>query len=286
MALEEFLQRWAGYCLTGLTDEQGLVFIYGPAASGKSRFCEALRHAWGSYGQTAPQELLLAAKYDRHPTELARLQSARLVISAETQEGRSWDEARVKMLTGGDRVTARYMRGDFFEFNPSMKLLIHGNYRPRLRNPDPAMRRRMMIVPFEHTIPEAERDESLFQKLEAEAAGILSWAIEGCQRWNEDRLKPPSCVVQATDMYFTAEDIVQRWIDEQCTLADYCEATRSLLWQSWSAWCAGNGEHPGTQRRLVSELERREFQPVKIMGTRSFRGIGVKAAVDADVRSN
>ena len=154
-----------------------MFFAYGTGANGKSRFTDALAGLMGDYHTTAPIETFIASNVDRHPTDLAGLMGARLVTAVETEQGRRWAEAKIKTITGGDRVKARFMRQDFFEYVPQFKLLTVGNHKPGLRAVDEAMRRRMNLLPFVVTIPPAERDSQLGEKLRAEWPGILGWAI-------------------------------------------------------------------------------------------------------------
>src|SRR6516225_5430483 len=150
--------------------------------------------AAGDYHCTTPIETFTASNHDRHPTELAGLRGARMVTAVETEEGRRWAESRIKALTGGDRIAARFMRQDFFEFTPQFKLVIAGNFKPGLRSVDEAIRRRFNLVPFAVTIPKEERDDKLAEKLQAEWPGILQWAIEVYIRWQRDKLSPPEVV--------------------------------------------------------------------------------------------
>jgi putative DNA primase/helicase len=163
--LKAFLQRVCGYCLTGITREHALFFLFGTGANGKSVFLGTVAGILGDYHRTAPIETFTVSLGDRHPTELAMLRGARLVTAIETEEGRRWAESRIKALTGGDRVAARFMRQDFFEFTPQFKLQVAGNHKPGLRSVDEAMRRRLHLLPFTVTIPPAERDPSLAEKL-------------------------------------------------------------------------------------------------------------------------
>ena len=164
----------------------------------------------------APIETFTASHQDRHPTELARLRGARLVTSVETEEGRRWAESRIKSLTGGDKIAVHFMRQDFFEFTPQFKLVIAGNHKPGLRSVDEAIRRRLNLIPFTVTIPPAERDPDLAEKLKAEWPGILAWAIVGCLAWQRDGLAAPKAVTSATAAYLEAEDAVAAWIKERC----------------------------------------------------------------------
>ena len=139
----------------------------------------------------------LLASFPLHPTELAKLAGARLVVAQETQKGRRWDETKIKALTGGDKITARFMRQDFFDFTPMFKLFIAGNHKPRLSSVDEAMRRRLLLVPFTVQIPVAERDPDLPRKLQAEWPAILRWAVDGCLEWRQTGLAPPQIVRDA-----------------------------------------------------------------------------------------
>ena len=156
-----FIQRMAGYSLTGSTQEHSMFFLYGTGANGKSVFTKTLGGIVGDYHRSAPIETFTSSKFDRHPTEVARLCGARLVIASETEEGRRWAELRIKELTGGDRIAARYMRQDHFEFEPQFKLIVAGNHKPSLRCVDEAVRRRLHLVPFRVTIPPGDRDPTL-----------------------------------------------------------------------------------------------------------------------------
>jgi putative DNA primase/helicase len=209
-----FLKRFLGYCLTGQINEQLLVFLYGTGANGKSVFVSTVTGILNDYAIVAPMEMFIATQVDRHPTEIAKLMGARLVVAQETQKGRRWDEAKIKNLTGGDRLTARYMRGDFFDFNPTHKLLISGNHKPTLRSVGEAIRRRFLLVPFTVRIPEAERDPLLAEKLRAEWPAIFRWMIDGCMEWRRSGLKVPDIVRQATDEYLADQDTIGQWEDE------------------------------------------------------------------------
>ena len=160
-----FLQRFCGYCLTGHTHEHVLAFLYGTGANGKGTFIRTIGGILADYCVTSPIEMFLFSKYDRHPTELARLHRVRLTVAQETPKGRLWDESKIKNLTGGDTVSARFMRADFFDFTPNFKVLLAGNYKPFLRNVDEAFRRRFLLIPFTVQIPKRERDPKLADKL-------------------------------------------------------------------------------------------------------------------------
>ena len=184
----------------------------------------------------------MASNTEEHPTEIARLRGARLVTATEVEEGRRWSEARLKKWTGGDRLEGRFMRQDYFVFETQFKLFIMGNHRPRLRTVDEAIRRRLHLVPFAVTIPEAERDQKLSEKLRAEAAGILAWAIQGAVKWHEKGLARPSAVRVATDAYMKHEDTIAAFIDEKCVIDPQGSVHSSDLYQVYSIWIKNRGE--------------------------------------------
>ncbi len=277
-ALQAYLQRMAGYALTGSTREHALFFLYGTGANGKSVFLNTLASILGNYATNAPMDTFMETRSDRHPTDMAGLRGARLVSSIETEQGRRWAESKVKSLTGGDKISARFMRQDFFEFFPQFKLFVAGNHKPAIRNIDEAMKRRLHLIPFTVTIPPEQRDKHLQQKLMAERDGILAWAIQGCLAWQRDGLNPPDSVVSATDEYFEAEDAIGRWLEENCVFAANAKSLTAELFNDWKQWCDASGEFTGTQRRFSDLLITRGIEKWRNgTGLRGFRGIGLKA---------
>ena len=271
--LQKFLQRMAGYALTGDTSAHALFFLFGTGANGKSVFIDTLAGVLGDYHKTAPIETFTASSGDRHPTDLAGLRGARLVTAVETEEGRRWAESRIKQLTGGDKVSARFMRQDFFEFTPQFKLIIAGNHKPGLRSVDEAIRRRFNLLPFTVTIPPEERDPKLKEKLRYEWPGILAWAIQGCLEWQQRGLSPPEAVQTATAAYLEAEDATAAWMEERCERDPQAWERSSDLFASWKPWAEQAGEFAGSTKRFVQTLEGRGFQPKKTRTGRGFEGI-------------
>jgi len=182
----------------------------------------------------------------------------------------------VPTLTGGDRIAARFMRGDFFEFTPAFKLMIAGNHKPGLRSVDEAIRRRFNLIPFTVTIPPDERDEKLTERLKAEWPGILAWTIDGYSDWAEAGLSPPEAVRSATAVYLESEDSLSAWIDEECTRDVDAWASASALFGSWTVWAGKAGEKVGTQRRFAQALEAHGFEPFRKNYGRGFDGIALK----------
>lgn len=274
-ALQAFLQRVAGYALTGLTSAHALFFLWGSGANGKSVFINTISGILGDYHKTAAIETFTASTVEQHPTALAGLRGARLVTAVETEEGRRWAEAKIKALTGGDKIAARFMRQDFFEFTPQFKLLIAGNHKPGLRSVDEAIRRRFHLVPFAVTIPPAERDETLSEQLRSEWGGILAWAIEGCLEWQRTGLAPPEAVTSATAAYLDGEDAVSAWLDEECERDVNGWSSLPHLFGAWKAWAERNGEDAGNNRRLGHTLETRGFRKERRTHARGFAGLRV-----------
>jgi putative DNA primase/helicase len=272
-ALQAYLQRVLGYALTGRTSEHSLFFGYGTGANGKGVLVNTVAKIMGTYHKTAPIETFTASNTDRHPTDLAGLRGARLVTATETEEGRRWAESRIKTLTGGDAISARFMRQDFFEYTPAFKLFITGNHKPGLRSVDEAIRRRLHLIPFAVTIPPEKRDQQLGEKLKKEYPGILAWMIEGCLRWQAMGLQPPKAVVDATAAYLAAEDAITAWIDEKCERDPSAWESSSNLFASWKFWAETNGEPPGSVKRLSQHLEARGFVPARRNTARGFLGI-------------
>jgi putative DNA primase/helicase len=278
--LEAYLQRIAGYCLTGTTQEHALFFFYGHGANGKSVFITTLSELMGDYSKVAAMDTFMASSGERHPTDLAGLQGARLVTAVETEEGRRWAEAKLKALTGGDKISARFMRQDFFEFTPQFKLLIAGNHKPGLRTVDEAMRRRLQLVPFAITIPETERDPELTQKLKGEWPGILAWTIEGCLAWQQEGLNPPPTARLATEEYLEAEDAVGRWMEERAILGRQYFTASTALYHNWRQWCEEAGEPIGSQKEFSMRLERfTQLEKCRSNRVRGFKGIALKQDV-------
>jgi putative DNA primase/helicase len=274
----EYLQRVTGYSLTGSTQEHALFFMYGLGANGKTTFLNAITECAGDYHRTAPIETFTAANHDRHPTELAGLRGARIVTAVETEEGRRWAESKIKSLTGGDKIAARFMRQDFFEYTPQFKLIVAGNHKPGLPSVDEAIRRRFNLIPFTVTIPPDERDETLPEKLKAELPGILAWMIDGCTHWLEHGLAPPAIVTEATAAYLESEDALAAWIDE-CAIRDPNAWEKSgTLFLSWNEWATRSGEFVGSQIRFGQKLESHNIVPARNMKARGYRGLRLIAA--------
>jgi putative DNA primase/helicase len=276
--LVDFIQRMAGYFLTGSIKEHALFFCYGTGGNGKGTTVNTIAKILGEYATVASTETFTEKSGERHPTDLAMLRGARLVTSQETERGRRWDERRVKSITGGDPISARFMRQDFFTFAPEFKLLIVGNDKPSIDSVDEAMRRRFHLLPFDKKISADKRDLDLPEKLREEWSGILTWMIEGCRLWQEKGLQPPERVTAATEAYLNDQNSFVAWLEECCCIGPADWDSSANLYRSWTTWASRHGEKPGTSRGLSAELQKNTFQPQPRghAKTRGYAGLSVR----------
>jgi putative DNA primase/helicase len=204
-----YLARLCGYAAGGAVLEHVLGVLWGPGANGKSVLADVVSHVLGGYARPGPSSLIVAnGSHEPHPTDVASLFNSRLVVVHETKKGASFDASKVKLLTGGDRLTARHMRQDFFEFAPSHTLVMLSNYRPSADSTDAALWRRVQLVPFEVVIPLERRDPRLADSIRAEAPGVLNWIVQGALTWQRMGLAPPEVVRKQTEAYRESEDMI------------------------------------------------------------------------------
>lgn len=278
-ALRAWVRRFIGYSLTGDVGEQVLAFFHGRGANGKTTFIEVLLAVLGEYGKAGAPDLLLAKHGEAHPTEQADLQGARLVVCQEVEAGRAWAERTVKALTGGDRIKARFMRCDFFSFEPTHKLIVSANHRPKVRGQEEAIWRRIKLVPFEVTIPKTERDPDLTAKLRAEASGILQWAVSGCLEWQADGLGEPEAIASATADYRAEQDHLGQFLEDHCRLETDAFTATSALYHEYTRWCAGTGDRPWSRDAFREGLLERGFRVARTKGARGVAGVRLKRQV-------
>lgn len=260
--VRRYMQRLAGYWLTGVVREHILPFWFGLGRNGKSLVANAIRHVLGSYALALPAEVLMESHSDRHSCEIAVLRGARFVVASEIDSGRRWNESRIKRLTGGDPISARRMHCDPVEFQPSHKLLVIANAKPGLRVTDDAIRGRVQLTEFGVRIPETEQDPALPEKLKDEAGGILAWAIEGCAAWQRDGISPPEAVRVASATYFDGEDAIGQWVDERCVTSG--QITLSAAHTSYRDWCESNGLAAIGRNTFGEQLEAKGFRREEI----------------------
>lgn len=279
-----YLKQLAGYVLNGDTREQTAIFVWGDGGNGKGTYINTLAKIMRDYAKTAPMSLFIEKKYDLHPTSLARLHNARLVTASELSEGRTWDEALIKQITGGDPIPAHFMGKDEFEYIPKFTPLFFGNRKPRLRVVDEGMKRRFLLAPFTNK-PE-KRNLALQNQLEKEAPGILRWAINGGLDWQKNGFVIPDVITTATAEYFEQQDRRQQWLDDFCSTDDQtAKTTCTELFKSWKDFVEEYGEHPGAERTLSTWLvdtADRGLTRCKNNGKRYINGIRVLTPFEND----
>lgn len=272
---QDFLQRIAGYSLTGSVKEQKLFFYFGPGGNGKGVYLNTIGYVLGEYVRVAAAEMFMQVFGTQHPTDIAGLRGARFVLSQETEKNARWAKSKVKALTGGDPITARFMRADFFDFVPQFKLHIAGNNKPGFSGVDHAIKRRIMLLPFLRIFDKPDLD--LPERLKAEADGIMAWLIEGCMKWRERGLSDiPRAVRDATDDYLTEEDRLGRWLAERCDIALGNWNAANDLFDDYARWCETNHERHDSSTWFGTELGKRGFPKQKQGEARGRQGLALK----------
>jgi putative DNA primase/helicase len=261
-AMMDFLQAATGYALTGSTQEEKLFFVHGDAATGKSTFVEGLKATLGSYAATADFESFLKRDSVGGPrNDIAKLVGARLVVSIEVDEGKTLAEGLVKVLTGGDTVSARFLYSESFEFVPQFKLWLAANHAPRVRDDDEAMWRRILRIPFNHVIPKDARDPIVKLRLrDPKVAGsaILAWAVRGCLKWRQSGLIVPSVVESSTQEYRRSQDPLREFCEEECKFAPQAYVPVHEMRGAYEQWAKDVGiRYPVGPREFNKRLRAR-----------------------------
>lgn len=278
--VRSFLKRWCGYCLTGDTSEQCFAIFYGTGRNGKTTLVDTVMHILGTWARQADFQTFAVKDHDSISNDLARLAGCRLVSASEGADGVRLDEAEVKKLTGGDRITARFLHAEFFEYTPSFKIVLSTNHKPQIRGTDEGIWSRIRLVPFGITIPENERDPNLKKKLFVEAPGILNWMIDGCREWQQIGLGTPEAIKVATGEYRESSDLIGRWISERTVVTPKAEGTIKDLYQDFCSWTDEEGIVRAPAKKKFSEaITEKGFLKVRIghKGMAGFREIGLIA---------
>lgn len=278
--LQSYLQRLFGYALVGVTSEQMLAYCHGTGGNGKGVMLSTLLHALGDYGVTVSSEVFAAQQFARHTEELMPMRGARLIVASETESGHSWNESRIKQLTGGDdKIRARYMRENSVEFTISGLICIMANHLLELANVDDAIKRRLHMVPFAAKFEGERIDKGIGDKLKAEAGGVLQWMCEGCRMWQAEGLQPPEAVMAATDEYISGEDHVAEFAEE--CLVTHVLATMvtktSDLYAAWKKFAEARGYEVGGINPFSRNLVRLGFEKNKSnKHGRTFKRVAIK----------
>jgi putative DNA primase/helicase len=259
--LIRFLQKAVGYSLTASASEQVMFIFLGGGANGKSTFIKVILSLLGDYALQTPTETLVVKKGNGIPNDVARLKGARFVAAVEAENGKQLAEVLVKQLTGEDKITARFLYREFFQFEPTFKLFLAANHKPTIKGTEHAIWRRIKPVPFNVTIPAEERDKQLGEKLRKELPGILRWAVEGCLLWQKEGLGDPESVIEATNEYKSEMDVIGDFIAESCEVAPEAKTPSNDLYRRYINWCLERGEAYLKHKEFGQELTARGFPP-------------------------
>jgi putative DNA primase/helicase len=281
LSLLLYLQRLAGYCLTGDTTEEKFFFVHGMTATGKSTFLDALGAMMGDYATVADFETFLKRRGDAPVrNDVARLAGARLVTSLEVDEGKRLAEGLVKTLTGGDTITARFLYSEAFQFKPQFKLFLAANSRPRVNASDTAMWRRIDLIPFTNSIPEHKRDPAIKRHLVNDPgarSALLAWAIEGCINWQRQRITTPNSVKAYTADYRKEDDVISEWLQDCCELAPTAIATAADLNDSYTRWAqVTRVKNPLSAIAFAAQLKEHGLTGARTKKARLWHGIQLK----------
>ena len=276
--LIDWIKRWCGYMLTGVTTEQIFIFCFGLGANGKSVFGDILRYILLDYARAIASETLTDSKRDAGSAtpDLAELVGARLAICGETEDGAALAESLVKGLVSGDTMTVRKLRCDPFQFTPQFKLMVLGNHKPIIKGNDYGIWRRVRLIPFRRIFKPEERDAGLADKLKAEAPDILAWMVDGCLDWQKRGLSDtPKTILEATGSYQEEQDLIGGWLNECCELSPLNEASSTDVYASYKTHCIDNGLRPNSSNALTRRLSERGFDVRKSNGKKLWSGISV-----------
>lgn len=276
--VRHWLQKFAGYCLTGRTDEQVFAVFHGNGANGKSVFVETIKKLLGEYASTAQFETFCASnKNDAIRNDVARLDKIRLVVASEGQDGSRLDESLVKQFTGGDEVTARFLHREFFTFRPRFKVVLVTNHKPQISGTDGGIWRRVVLVPWSVTIPADQRDRRLADKLERELPGILAWALDGLAAYLRGGLELPRRLVVVNEDYRRDSDIIGLWLADNCDVSDPgYRSAMSDIYQNYINWASACGHRPVSRKTLGDKLDERGIREVRTKICRSRQGIRIQ----------
>jgi len=275
--LVDFLRKATGWALTGDTSEQTLFILYGSGANGKSTFLGTLLDLLGDYAMPTPTDTFMRRTNDQISNDIARLRGTRLVTTIEAEQGKRLSEPLIKQITGNDRMTARFLYGEFFDFQPTFKIFMATNHRPVIRGTDHAMWRRIKLIPFTVTIPEEKQDKGLAEKLKKEYPGILSCLIDGCLAWRKEGLGMPPEVKEATESYRNDMDVIGTFLKERCFREEKGLRVQSReLFKAYQAWCEENNERAGSERLLALRLQELGIEKVRYSDARYWVGLRLK----------
>jgi len=267
-----YIQKALGYSLTGSTREQVMFILFGKGRNGKSIFVETIAEILGDYSNNMQAKSLMVKKNDNVNTDIARLSKARFVTSSEPNEGFRFDEGLIKQITGGDKVTARFLYAEEFEYTPKFKIWVSTNHKPIIRGTDDGIWRRLVLIPFDVQIPEEKVDKDLKYKLLREAPAILNWMAEGAYMWMREGLELPEKLKDAGQTYRTEMDVVEQFIQEKCKRAEDVRETGKALYEEYKKWADENNEYKMDKNKFGKKLKEK-FRSKKMNNGVNYLGV-------------
>jgi putative DNA primase/helicase len=276
--LVAFLQRAFGCCLTGIASDKAMFILYGPGGdNGKSTMVDVIQRLLGDYATRTPTETFLKKKDGAIPNDVAKLKGARFVWASENERGSRLSESLIKEMTGSDKLSARFMRGEFFEFYPEFKPWLATNHKPQVRG-DRALWNRLKLIPFEISIPKDRQKphHEVMAMFRAEYPGILNWALQGCLEWQRDGLGVPDEVINATREYESEQDTFSMFLEEKCVRVASARVLSLALYREYKTWAEEHGETPASHKIFASLMSERGFAKTKTMKGALYQGIGVR----------
>jgi putative DNA primase/helicase len=276
-----FVQRFAGYSLTGSTDERAFAILHGSGKNGKTTLVELLQDVMGDYARNTDTETVLRKRHAGVGNDVAALKGARFVSAAEVEQGRALAESKVKNLTGSDTVTARFLFAEPFDFRPEFKVWLSTNNKPVIHGTDDAIWDRIRLIPFTRRFAGTQADHALPRKLRTELPGILAWMVAGCLQWQRVGLGEPDKVTAATTGYRAEMDALAAFFEERCVIHPRAEVPATQLYKAYQEWCADSGESDESQRRFGGRLQERGFENFRYTAgpnkqRKGWRGIGLR----------
>jgi len=258
-----FLKKAIGYSLTGITTERVMFMCHGEGDNGKSTLLRVLMELLNDYALRTPTDTLMAKQGWSVPNDVARLKGARFVTAIEGEEGQRLAESFIKQITGNDKISARFMRAEWFDFLPEFKLWFATNHKPEIQSTDKAIWNRMRLIPFDVTIPDNKQDKQLIEKLKGELPGILRWAVEGCLAWQREGLGLPQAVKSATEQYRAERDNVTEFLEDWCEALPMAMMPLEDLYKAYQLWCHTEEQSTLTKKQFNKRVNECGYQKKK-----------------------
>jgi len=275
--LIRFIQTAAGWAITGDTSEQSMFILFGTGANGKSTFLNTIMNLLGDYAIATPTETFMRKTGEQISNDLARLRGTRFVTTTEAEYGRKLSEPLIKQITGNDKMTARFLYGEFFNFTPTFKIFMATNHKPVIKGTDHGIWRRIKLIPFTTRIEEEQQDKHLEQKLMQERPGILNWLVEGAKRWCAEGLRTPTIIIRATDEYRSEMDVIGNFLKERCEQKPGVSIRARELFKCYEDWCDDHNEHAVSERFLGLRLKEMGLDQKRMSDGRYWQGLAIRA---------